>query len=107
MPEGGVQEVQVARRGREAVVREGVAVEVMVVLAQALEVQREARPHDERDHRRNNEATAQAGRSNSPLGVDESEIGISRSALNRSFVLWPFSPLYPPFGRFDAAQSLH
>ena len=58
LPESRVQEVQVARRGREAVMREGVAVEVMVVLAQALEVQREARPHGERDHRRTDESTA-------------------------------------------------
>ena len=61
LPESRVQEVQVARRGREAVVREGVAVEVMVVLAQALEVEREARPHDEPDHRRTDESTAAAG----------------------------------------------
>ena len=61
LPESRVQEVQVARRGREAVVREGVAVEVMVVLAQALEVEREARSHDDRDHRSTNDSTASAG----------------------------------------------
>ena len=46
--ESGVQKVQVTRRGREAVVREGVAVEVVVILlVEVLVPQREARPHDD------------------------------------------------------------
>ena len=52
LPESGVQEVQVARRGREAVVREGVPAEVMVILVEVLESDREARPHDCGDHTR-------------------------------------------------------